>query len=606
MPRWPLFLFLCAPLLLAAPQESEFPDPQRSAQRMQVPEGFRVELVAGEPTLIKPIAATTDERGRLWVVESHSYPHWLKGGGPGKDRVLILEPDGKGGYRCTVFLDQGSNLSGIALGFGGVWLCSAPNLIFLPIEPGKDRPAGPPRVLLDGWSLNAKHNVFNGLTWGPDGWLYGLNGITDTSRIGKPGTPDRERIRLNCGVWRYHPTRHTFEVVAWGTTNPWGMDWNDEGELFITNCVIKHLFHVVPGAHFVRMYGEDLNPHVYSLIESCADHIHWAGGNWTTSRGGQGEHSAAGGGHAHAGALFYLGDAWPQSYRNRIFMGNIHGNRLNQDRLERAGSTYSAKHCADFLFARDSWFRPLWLHAAADGNVYVGDWHDTGECHNYDKTHPSGRIYKVSFGPSRQSAGDLGQLSDAQLVRQQLSRNEWTVRQARRLLQQRAAAGQLSADTGSALWRLFDEQKHTPTRLRALWAAYVIRAADSKRLLPLLQHADEAVRVWAIRLLVDVGEPSPQICQALTAQASNEKSPVVRLALASALRKLPLDRRFDLATPLVAHAEDAADPCLPHLIWYGIEPAVPTDVGRAVALLEQSKIPLVRRSIARRLASLVE
>ena len=55
---------------------------------------------------------------------------------------------------------------------------------------------------------------------------------------------------MNCGVWRYHPILKKFEAFAHGTTNPWGLDFDDYGEMFITNCVIKHLCHVVPGAHF--------------------------------------------------------------------------------------------------------------------------------------------------------------------------------------------------------------------------------------------------------------------------------------------------------------------------------------------------------------------
>ncbi|HEX5272963.1 MAG TPA: PVC-type heme-binding CxxCH protein, partial [Gemmataceae bacterium] len=237
--------------------------PDRAAERMTLPEGFRVTLVAGEPELVKPIAMTTDDRGRLWVVESHSYPNWITDGKPGDDRVLIYEDKGKGKYEHKVFLDHGTNLSGIALGFGGVWLCASPDLLFIPLDAQKDAPAGPPRVVLDGWSLKAKHNVFNSLTWGPDGWLYGCNGILDTSHVGKPGTPTEKRIAFNCGVWRYHPTRDVFEPFAWGTTNPWGLDFDERGEAFITNCVIEHLFHMIPGAHFKRMYGQDLDPHVY-------------------------------------------------------------------------------------------------------------------------------------------------------------------------------------------------------------------------------------------------------------------------------------------------------------------------------------------------------
>src|SRR5262249_2628201 len=168
---------------------------------------------------------------------------------------------------------------------------------------GTARRDGPPEVLLDGWSLDAKHNVENGLAWGPDGWLYGLNGILATSRIGRPGAPDSERVPFNCGVWRYHPLRRVFEPVAWGTTNPWGLDFDDHGEMFMTNCVISHLWHVIPGAHYKRMFGEDFNPHLYELMESCADHLHWAGGAWQESRGGGGKHGEAGGGHAHVGAM---------------------------------------------------------------------------------------------------------------------------------------------------------------------------------------------------------------------------------------------------------------------------------------------------------------
>ncbi len=303
---FPGLLVLAAFPLLARDVEAP-PSPREAVKHMKLPEGFKVELVVGEPTLIKPIAMTTDARGRLWVVESHSYPHWLPEGKTGNDRILILEPDGKGGWSCKVFWDKGTNLSGIAVGFGGLYLCSIPNLLYLPLEPGEDKPAGPPRVLLDGWSMTAKHNVFNCLTWGPDGWLYGCNGILSQSRVGKPGTPKEKRIAIDCGVWRYHPTRHVFEAFAHGTTNPWGLDFDEHGEMFITNCVIKHIFHVVPGGHYVRMFGEDLNPYCYGLMESCADHIHWAGDNWTSSRGGKGAHSDAGGGHAHAGALILPG-----------------------------------------------------------------------------------------------------------------------------------------------------------------------------------------------------------------------------------------------------------------------------------------------------------
>jgi len=185
--------------------------PAEAPRRMTVPEGFAVTLFAAEPDVVQPIAFTIDPKGRLWVIENYSYPIWL-GGPRGKDRILIFEDaDGDGRFdRRTVFFDHGTNFTGIELGFGGVWVCATPNLIFIPDRDADDRPDGPPSIVLDGWNTKAQHNMFNGLKWGPDGWLWGCNGILSNSRVGKPGTADTQRVPINCGVWRYHPTREVF------------------------------------------------------------------------------------------------------------------------------------------------------------------------------------------------------------------------------------------------------------------------------------------------------------------------------------------------------------------------------------------------------------
>ncbi len=416
--------------------------PQEAPRHMTVPEGFRVTLFAGEPDVMQPIGFTTDDRGRLWVGECYSYPNWAA---EGHDLVLIFRDQHDSGHFAErkVFCDNAANLTGLELGFGGVWLCSPPRLVFIPTG-GADAPQGPPRTILDGWSLKGKHNIMNGLVWGPDGWLYGCNGISSPSLVGTPGQPDAEREPQTGGVWRYHPTKHIFESVARGTTNPWGLDFDDYGQAFITNCVIGHLWHVVPGARYKRMHGVDDSPYSFELLDATSDHLHWGGGDWTTLRGGQGIHSEAGGGHAHAGAMVYLGDNWPDRYRNSIFMCNIHGNRVNNDLLERAGSGYVGRHGKDFLLAGDVWFRGLNLKYGPDGGVYLSDWCDNGECHNVAQTdRGSGRMYKIVYGEPKPIPADLDltKLSDAELVNLQLHKNDWYVRHTRRILQERTAAG---------------------------------------------------------------------------------------------------------------------------------------------------------------------
>jgi hypothetical protein len=430
-----------------------------------------------------------------------------------------------------------------------------------------------------------------------------MNGIQSYSIVGTPETPENQRQHIDCGVWRIHPVTRQFEVVAWGTTNPWGLDFDDFGEMFITNCVIAHLWHVIPGAHFKRMYGQDINPHTYKLMDTCADHLHFIG-TWTDVRKGPNLNLDAGGGHAHVGAMVYLGDNWPDAYRNTLFTCNLHGNRVNNDVLQRSGSGYVAHHGKDFLFANDTWFRGLELQYGPDGGVYVTDWSDTGECHDIDEAiKTSGRIYKVSYGQPRPVKVDVAKLTDAQLVEMQLHKNDWQVRHARRVLQERAAAGKLAAETKAALEKMLAANPDLTRKLRALWALHAIHGIDDAGLAALLDHPSEYLRGWAVRLLAEDRKVPPATLEKFAKMAESDPSPYVRLYLASSLQRLPLDKRWPVVEALAAHADDAQDPNLPLMVWYAMEPLVPTNKPRAAALMAKVKIPVVREHIARRLAA---
>ena len=232
-------------------------EPEAAAAAFQVPEGFEVSLFAGEPTVRQPIAIAADRHARVWIVENYTYAEAAVGFEARlSDRVVVLEDhdgDGRADER-HVFLEGGKRFTSVEIGHGGVWVLAAPELWFVPDQNEDLVPDGPPVVVLDGWDTDAvRHNIVNGLRWGPDGWLYGRHGILATSYVGRPGTSREDRVPINCGVWRYHPLEARFEVVASGTTNPWGMDWDERGELFLINTVIGHLWHVVPGVHFERM-----------------------------------------------------------------------------------------------------------------------------------------------------------------------------------------------------------------------------------------------------------------------------------------------------------------------------------------------------------------
>src|SRR5262245_50692765 len=157
--------------------------PAEAIAKMKVPEGFKVELVASEPDIVNPVAMTFDEKGRVWITESLEYPR--REPGRGRDRIKVLEDtDGDGkADKSTVFADGLNIPSGIAIGHGGVWVANSPDILFFPIADGDLKPDGPPQVVVSGFGRDDTHELPNSLTWGPDGWLYGWNGVFNRSVV---------------------------------------------------------------------------------------------------------------------------------------------------------------------------------------------------------------------------------------------------------------------------------------------------------------------------------------------------------------------------------------------------------------------------------------
>ena len=596
-------LFLLIPFNLWGAKKNAQPivekpfSPLEAAKTMQVPKGFNVTLFAGEPDIKQPIGFCIDDRGRLWVAEANNYPDKKAGK---KDRIIILEDtDGDGTHdKRIVFYDKLEYVSGIEVGFGGVWVMSIPNFYFIPDADYDGVPDGEPVVLLDGFGTHANsHTIANGFAWGPDGWLYGTHGITNWSLPGKPGTPKEKRRRFEGGVWRYHPVRHVWEPFAIGTTNPWGIDWNEYGHAFVCNCVNPHLFHIIQGAHYEPARNRPTGRFAYERIPTIADHLHFT--NTKTIRAGIGtpEEDAAGGGHAHSGTMIYLGDNWPAKYRGDVFMNNIHGRRINHDRLARKGSGYAASHAPDVMRARDPWFVGVTLAYGPDGGVYVSDFSDTGECHHTRNTQKhTGRIHKITFGKPKPWKGDIGKLNILELVKLQSHPNEWFARHARRVLHERQA-------NTSVLAKTLKSSRSVPLRLRALWALRVTGNLDEKKLEGLLQDSSEHLRAWAIQLLCENRKPSEAARAEFARMAHEDKSPLVRLYLASAMQRLLLKQRVPVLAHLLAHTEDKDDQNLPLMYWYATEPVVAADRVAAVKLLTACQIPKVRQFITHRMAT---
>lgn len=643
--------------------------PQQALANLQLPAGFKAELIAHEPDLVQPIAMTFDERGRIWVVEGRTYPKRAREG-EGRDRILILEDsNGDGTYETRkVFAENLNLVSGIEIGFGGVWVGAAPYLMFIPREGDSTVPLDRSNesykayskvpglnftayALLDGWGYQDTHETLNSFLWGPDGWLYGVQGVFTHSKVGKPGTPDEERIPLNACVWRYNPVRHEFEVFAHGTSNPWGLDYNEHGEFFTTACVIPHLYHIVSGGRYQRQAGQHFNPYTYEDIKTIADHSHFAGdikdnAHWgARAQGGlnNADTDAKGGGHAHCGLAIYNGTQFPPEWRGKFIFANLHGHRLVTDYIEPKASTFVGHHGSDFLRANDHWFMSVTQKVGPDGALYITDWQDKTTCHRtmpelWDQS--NGRLYRISYvgvkaladqsvsSPLTENEAakawtptapfDLAKESDQMLAQLAVqSENEWFSRMARRVLAERAATKNLQSD--HVLRAIAASQS-----VKALWVRHIIGASSYSigkepppkpnpiREILALDDESASLRTAAIRLLATMPfqvteDPSiaPDTMQsrakALQSLAAKDTSPIVRRELASALQRIPQDQRQPHATALLQRVEDKDDPVIPLLIWYGIEPLVGADPQVGLALAKASKIPKVTGFIHRRL-----
>ncbi len=581
---------------------------EAAAAAMRVPPGFSVAVCASEPDLKQPIAMALDDRGRTWIAEAYEYPQ-RAAGDQGRDRILIFEDtNGDGRFDSRKVFAEGLNLvSGLEVGFGGVWVGAAPYLMFIPDANSDDLADTAPQILLDGWGFHDTHETLNSFCWGPDGWLYGCHGVFTHSNVGKPGTPEDQRTRINAGVWRYHPLRREFEVFAHGTSNPWGVDFNAHGEAFVTACVIPHLYHMILGARYQRQAGAHFNPHTYADIQTIADHLHYLG---ATPHSGNGKSDEAGGGHAHSGAMFYQGGAWPKQYDGALFMNNIHGQRLNTDLLKPSGSGYVGQHGPDFLLTGDQASQILNMRYGPDGQVLFIDWYDMQACHRrevevHDRS--NGRIYKVSYGKQTPVKVDLQQLNDLQLAELCLHDNDWYVRHARRQLQERASQRKIAMPAIERLIEIATTHADDTRRLRAMWARHAIGVYDAELIGRLIQDSSPHVRSWLLRLVLEQqqGKFREGQLQRLASLAKDDPSPIVRRSIASVADRLPPADRWAIVEGLTSHAEDASDHNLPLMYWYVMEPLAAVDADRAMALGMRAgkNIPLLREFMLRRIGA---
>jgi putative membrane-bound dehydrogenase-like protein len=564
--------------------------PQEALKKMQVPHGFRVELVASEPDIVNPVAMTFDERGRIWITESIEYPR--RSAGPGKDRVKLLESTkGDGKFDKVTTVIDGLNIpSGIAIGHGGVWIANSPDILFYAFEDFATPKLGKPQVVVTGFGRHDTHELPNSLTWGPDGWLYGLNGVFNRSVVKQDG----KTFDFTCALFRIHPKTKKFEIFCEGTSNPWGLAFNDNGDAFVSACVINHLWHLTETGYYHRQ-GGPYPPYTWK-IGSIVKHRHQKA--------------------AYCGLCWFDSDAYPPLYREKMYMGNIHGGAINCDYLEKDGSTYFAKPAltsrmqgagvppsgvgegSNFLVANDAWFMPVAQKVGPDGCMYILDWYDRYHCYQDANRDPAGidrlhgRLYRVVYKDYKPAGTfDLATENAEKLFKRTGSPNIYFREQALRILSEMLWRVQpVGAQVGftDQFYKWFADPKVPRNeRLYRLWLALGFHESD--RFEPavyraLSKHPDPTFRAWVARAIGKRREDTANQLRYL----ARDRSPDVQLQVAIAAPKLKGGDPMPLLLDVLAHCGD--DKLIPHIVWQNLHALLEKDGERFLTLAAKADL----------------
>ena len=552
-------------------------EPTEAIRKMEVPKGFQVDLVASEPMLVNPVAMCFDERGRVWITESIEYPRLAPG--KGRDRVKVLEDtngDGKAD-KATVFAEGLNIPTGIALGHGGVWVANSPDLLFYKL--GDDlKPVGDPKVIVTGFGRADTHELPSALTFGPDGWLYGLNGVFNPSLIRHQG----KEHAFTCALWRLHPITHEFQVFAEGTSNPYGIAFDTLGSAFVSACVIDHLWHLTETGYYLRQ-GGPYPPNTW-ILGSIVRHKHQKA--------------------AYCGIHWFDSDAYPAEFRNRLYMGNIHGGCINADQTTRFGSTYSGSTCPDFLTANDQWFMPVAQKTGPDGSLWILDWYDQYHCYQDARRDPAGierlrgRLYRVRHQVNPATPWpqvDLGAESDSQLITRLADGNGLWRDIAQRLLSERLVSAKAQTQTRQDLLNIVEKSGDLRTRLHAFWAIIggnlsgnILTEADFTQL---LSNSEPAIRAWAVRAAGNAAINQTAVTNQILALV-NDTSPDVRLQVAIAVPKISINN--PLAPWMTLLANSGTDELIPAIVWQNAKKQIeksPALRAKALELLTLSPKP---------------
>lgn len=326
---------------------------------IRLPEGFRISIYAEDVANARGMSLGPD--GTVYV------------GSRDEGSVYALrDTDGDGIAETKHVIATGLELPvGVAYHAGDLYVSAVSRIVKLPgiADHLADPPA--PVTVYDKFPAE-KHHGWKYIAFGPDGKLY--------VPVGAPCNICLSEDSIFATITRMNADGTDLEVVAHGVRNSVGFDWDPrDGSLWFTengrdwmgddrpDCELDHV--TAMGQHFGYPFchqGDLLDPE-FGKGKDCADYVPPAAK--------LGPHVAP------LGMKFYRGRAFPERYRNAIFIAE-HGSwnrstpigyRIAVAFPQADGTALTEVFAEGWLKGGSAWGRPVDVLELPDGSLLVSD-----------------------------------------------------------------------------------------------------------------------------------------------------------------------------------------------------------------------------------------